>query len=131
MTEREVFEQTIRENPRDFTARKIFADWLDEHDEPEEADKQRRWDDVKQDSWEWLERFLQEVAFEGGRSSVSVEELLGVAESHLNRSGDWISLSTDTPEICFTESEEMWKHIGVVLGEDTSGRDASLFTCSC
>lgn len=43
MSDREPFLKMIAENPLDETNRLVFADWLDEHDEPEEASRQRAW----------------------------------------------------------------------------------------
>lgn len=37
MTEQEQFEDTIYNNPKDKTARLVYADWLDEHDDPDYA----------------------------------------------------------------------------------------------
>lgn len=39
----EAFLKVIRETPRDEVVRKVYADWLDEHDRPEEADFFRKW----------------------------------------------------------------------------------------
>ena len=41
---RDVFLAEIKANPYDECVKKIFADWLDEHDEPELADVYRNWD---------------------------------------------------------------------------------------
>src|SRR5262245_33639443 len=39
--ERQAFEDAINADPLDMTTRKVFADWLDDHDEPELADYHR------------------------------------------------------------------------------------------
>lgn len=41
MTERQAFLDAIKADPRDEATRKVFADYLDEHDEPELADWHR------------------------------------------------------------------------------------------
>jgi len=46
----------LLENEDDTTTRLIFADWLDDHGEHEEADRQRRWPAAK----EWLVQFCKE-----------------------------------------------------------------------
>ena len=36
------FLTALADNPRDVDLRRVFADWLDEHDAPELADEQRK-----------------------------------------------------------------------------------------
>lgn len=43
MTEREAFHKAIAENPTDATVRLVFADWLDEQGEHEDAEELRSW----------------------------------------------------------------------------------------
>ncbi len=62
MTEEELaFLATIKENPRDWVARKVYSDWLEEHDRVEDADKQRSWNEERQDALEWIEEFVEEI----------------------------------------------------------------------
>ncbi len=49
-TERQAFLAHIKVNPEDDVLRCAYSDFLDEHDLPEEADKQRNWREAKQ----WL-----------------------------------------------------------------------------
>ena len=56
MSERNAFLKTLAENEDDTTTRLVFADWLDEHGEHEEADRHRKWPAAK----EWLVRFCRE-----------------------------------------------------------------------
>src|SRR5262245_9445707 len=55
MSERDAFLKVLSENEDDTTARLVFADWLDEHGEHEEADRHRKWPAAKQ----WLVRLCQ------------------------------------------------------------------------
>jgi uncharacterized protein (TIGR02996 family) len=56
MIDREVFLQALADNPDDVDVRLVFADWLDDHGEHEEADRQRKWPAAKQ----WFVRLCQE-----------------------------------------------------------------------
>ena len=47
MNEREAFLEAIAANQDDTLIRLVFADWLDEHGEPEEAERQRQWPEAK------------------------------------------------------------------------------------
>jgi uncharacterized protein (TIGR02996 family) len=53
VNERIAFLKFLAENEDDVTTRLVFADWLDERGEHEEADRQRRWPAAK----EWLVKF--------------------------------------------------------------------------
>lgn len=53
MIERDAFLAALAANEDDTTTRLVYADWLDEQGEHEEADRQRKWPAAK----EWLVRF--------------------------------------------------------------------------
>lgn len=82
MDEREGFLKVLAENPDNVTTRLVFADWLDDHGEHEEAERQRKWVAAK----EWLVKLCHdnnppsEEQDEYG-SFVSYEKLIGLAES--------------------------------------------------
>lgn len=46
MNDRKTWERAVEKDPTNDLQRKIFADWLDEQGEVEEADRQRRWVDA-------------------------------------------------------------------------------------
>lgn len=54
MSERDAFVKVLTENEDDDVTRLVFADWLDEHDEPEEADRMRRWRASKEWMLDWV-----------------------------------------------------------------------------
>lgn len=55
MIERDAFLAALSANEDDTTTRLVYADWLDEQGEHEEADRQRKWPAAK----EWLVRFCE------------------------------------------------------------------------
>jgi len=55
--ERAAFLAALANNEDDAVTRSIFADWLDDHDEPEEADRQRKWPAAKA----WLMEFCLSI----------------------------------------------------------------------
>lgn len=56
--ERDAFLDEIITNPEDTATKKIFADWLDDHDCPEEADFYREWSlDKYRESLAWMKGF--------------------------------------------------------------------------
>jgi len=150
-TERLIFLAHIRDHPRDFSSRKIFADWLDEHDEPEEADKQRGWNDEKQDAWEWLEKcalgcsrytpFHQEDGESHSTGDeVSIEELITAALRYLD-TGEPCPLPMNSDSIG-ADGAMFWKNIELVTGRKYTlppppdediyyGQGDGMFRCAC
>ena len=55
--EQMAFEAAIRKNWDDDELRLVFSDWLVDHDQPEEAERMRRWPEVREQSKKWLEDF--------------------------------------------------------------------------
>ena len=55
--ELKAFLDAIAADPRDMTTRLVFADWLDEHNEPELADEQRKFSVLRFDAEQWMKGF--------------------------------------------------------------------------
>lgn len=74
MTEQDRFLRALAENEDDTTTRLVYADWLEEHDEYEEADRQRKWPAAKQ----WLLGLCkEEVSYYGSAPfTIPYEELI-------------------------------------------------------
>jgi uncharacterized protein (TIGR02996 family) len=56
VNERKAFLKALAQNEDDTPTRLVYADWLDENGEHEEADRQRKWPAAKQ----WLVQFCRE-----------------------------------------------------------------------
>jgi uncharacterized protein (TIGR02996 family) len=110
------FLRALVRNEDDTTTRLVYADWLDERGEHEEADRQRRWPVAH----EWLVRFCKEnsdyreASYNGliefgrqvtreGNSAERVSERV-----YLDSWGVWNALAD-----C---SQEFWKHWSVITG---------------
>lgn len=89
----------------DWATRCALADWLEEHDRPEEATIHRRWTkEAERKAWEYLEEFSKEFTFKGyddghyPSSNLSIEQLI-----ELTLSGDYYNYEGfDTPDIVWT-----------------------------
>lgn len=53
------FMKQVHDYPRDVKTRKVFADWLEDHDEPELADEQRNFSLEKYDAEQYLRKFAE------------------------------------------------------------------------
>lgn len=70
MSERDAFLKRLAEDEDDTATRVVFADWLDERGEHEEADRQRKWPVAKA----WIERVCKMCS--GEYQQVRYEELI-------------------------------------------------------
>jgi uncharacterized protein (TIGR02996 family) len=139
MNERDAFLKALAENEEDTTTRLVFADWLDEHGEHEEADRQRKWPGAK----EWLVRFCEqhnpdpdeedpcewvisyEVLLELGREAVEEADKKGFGFSCGNNETMCDALRDS--------SREFWINWSVVTGIPLppGGEDSGGFSCAC
>ena len=135
MNERDAFLKILAENEDDTTARLVFADWLDDHGEHEEADRQRKWPAAK----EWLVRFFSN--HDGGdyfgelTSYEQLIELGRVAVKEANERGFGFDCGSNE-SLCNAlraNSAEFWKNWSIVTGIPLPGgaEKKSYFGCSC
>lgn len=121
--EKAAFLAAIKENPRDLVTRKVFADWLDEHDEPEEADLQRRWTLEKQDGIEYLTAFAKE-------QRVSYDALLFmIREENVGHREDMQDAIYD-----FVRERDFARHFEAATGDKTKTPEefeGTYFRCAC
>jgi uncharacterized protein (TIGR02996 family) len=139
VSERNSFLKALAENEDDTATRLVYADWLDDHGEHEEADRQRKWPSAK----EWLVRFCRdhnpapddEDPYEW---VISYEELLGlgrqavegVAEEGFGfHCGNNMSMC----DALRANSREFWKNWSVVTGVPVPPdvEDKGYFSCAC
>lgn len=126
MSERYIFEKMIKDDPYDFVTRKVFADWLDEHDETELANKHRNWTIEKQEAWEWLENcatkcsgtryYFKEEELMPNENPISIEELIHAAHKYLD-SGECLYLPMNTEGIR-SDDDEFWANFSLVTGRE-------------
>ena len=133
MIERDDFLQALAEDEDDTATRLVFSDWLEEHGEPEEADRQRKWPAAKQ----WLVRFCRahNTSYE---HVISYEDLLELGRAAVAEADEeWVGFSCgDNMTMCDAlraQSREFWQNWSVVTGiplpPDVD--EKSHFTCGC
>lgn len=126
-------------NEDDTHTRLVYADWLEEQGEAEEADRQRKWPAAKAylkelavKHWDWLDEGededIDEIEEHDFYSS-SYHRLMYFLERHVDQN---YHLPFDTPYKFNDYSEEMWQHFSVITGHPVQ-TDTELppFSCGC
>ena len=137
-SERKAFLKALTKNEDDTTTRLVYADWLDEHGEHEEADRMRKWPAAK----EWLVRFCEENnppdEEDPDEWFISYETLLELGQEAIERGGKdgyWFSCGNNMGmcDALRDNCAEFWKNWSIVTGvplppdvEEKSG-----FSCAC
>ncbi len=114
--ERAAFLAAIEANPPDYLRRYVYADWLDEHGEHDEANRQRAFEQADR----WLRDFAE-------RYTIDYESLLGGAASGQGGCfGD-----DDGPHAMRTL--EFWESLEIVVGQKFTDdhRENTWFRCAC
>lgn len=131
MLEREGFEAAIRDNPTDYNLRLVFADWLDQHDEPEEADRQRKYRAAK----EWVRDFADKI--DQGYSFLlrCAREWLEYRRDDGDNWDNYVHMGTNEGYKDATDEDwaKFWVNYEIVTGEKVpmEKRDGPTFSCSC
>jgi uncharacterized protein (TIGR02996 family) len=135
MNERNAFLNALTDNEDDTSTRLVYADWLDEHGEHEEADRQRQWPAAK----EWLVRFCRDhnhqYSFEQVISCEELIELGRQAVGEATESGLGFDCGTNETmrDALYANCREFWKNWSVVTGIPVplDVEVKSRFGCSC
>jgi uncharacterized protein (TIGR02996 family) len=135
VSERNAFLKLLEENEDDTATRLVYADWLDERGEYDEADRQRKWPAAK----EWLVRFCRDhnhqYSFE---QVIPCEELIELGRKAVEEASEaglgFDCGSNETMrDALYANCREFWKNWSVVTGiplqPDVEGR--SYFRCHC
>ncbi len=114
--EREAFLAAIEKEPENYLHRYVYADWLDEHGEHDEATRQRAFEQADK----WLRKFADSY-------SIDYAELVDGAASGMGGCfGD-----DDGPQAMRTP--EFWESLEVVTGKSfpVDHRENTYFRCAC
>lgn len=114
MDDRQAFLDALKKNEDDVATRMIYADWLEENGEDDEAERQRKWPAAKR----WLQDFRRSINREGGEWDEESDKWLGngtyelphsyadiIEAGHLLAAGEFYCFKTDRGADFFREDE--------------------------
>jgi uncharacterized protein (TIGR02996 family) len=148
MNEQQRFLKAILDNPKDWDTRLVYADWLEEHDFPEEATRQRKY----RISYEWMKEFAFKHHPYSSYNSLDEYNEEELREHEVRILNDWLhflhghtlkereldfgDFYVPFSRISFSEyTDEMWAHFEVLTGEvaptDWKRTRTPNFSCSC
>jgi len=152
--EERVYVEELHRAPLDYTTRQVYADWLEDHDRPEDADFQRA---ITSEVWctaeTYLHNYHERLSYARAynyppgdpgldprdyQPPFTFEEMLAGAHKHLD--GGWgPTLPFDTPDFVYEEVDLFWSHFATYTGrriKAIDGRGSGLgpgrfLSCSC
>ena len=139
MNDRTPFLKALAENEDDTPTRLVYADWLDDRGEHEEADRQRQWPAAK----EWLAQFCRDHNpplddEDQDQWRVTCKELIDLGRTAIEEADqDGVGFSCgDNMDMCDAlrqNSGKFWKNwaivTGIALPPDIEA--TSQFRCAC
>lgn len=145
MTDKEKFEDLLRQNEDDDLTRAVFADWLDDHGFPDEATRHRNWRAAK----DWLTGLVPQLGeqclnygavwredAEMETRPFTYEDVIAAGYHVLSAGYGLIQHGDDTARDLFQDKatrREFWRCWQIVTGEvvPEGNRDDAPFGCSC
>lgn len=140
-SDEQAFLNLIEANPDDRAPRLVYADYLDEHDRPEEANRQRQW----HDSREWLKDYAVRLSpyetngltdWKTGKTLIGYPALGrdGAYEAMMERVEDDAEVFASGSDLHsldeLRDADEFFKHLAIVLGRAVNPSELS-YSCSC
>lgn len=126
--------------PTDEAPHKVFADWLDEHDRPEEADWHRLWTaKAAKAARAWFRKFAaehsEEVVEEGG-PPYSAEDMIGFGRDYLRDGSYHVQYGMSLQEYMSGDANRrrFWRNWALATGTyvpDETAETGYVFSCTC
>lgn len=133
---REDFLEALAENEDDVDTRMVFADWLDEKGEHDEAERHRKWPASKK----WLLDFVvknnhDEDKEDPYETQITYDSLMEFAMRAIVEDDFWFSCGSNMTmyEALYENINEFWANACVILGVDipVDAAEKSTFKCAC
>lgn len=133
MADRDDFLRAIKAEPQNYLSRCVFADWLDERGEHEEAERQRSYEAA----WKWFEELAENDGYTwDGEGKITAETLVEAGNVFAANNTAFVQRgSSGLQDALYGERSRFtfWRNWSVVTGRPIPewALDESPFRCSC
>jgi uncharacterized protein (TIGR02996 family) len=134
------FLAAIEAAPTDEAPHKVYADWLDEHDRPEEADWHRLWTPkAARAARKWFQKFAAEHSEEGldeGVTPYTAEDMIQFGRDFLRDGSYHVQYGMSLQEFMYDDDNrrEFWRNWALATGTfvpDEAAETGYVFSCTC
>lgn len=140
--QRQAFLDTLTANEDDTATRWIYADWLDEQNEHEEADRMRKWPAAKA----WMVEFAaslggtgvddDEENYYGPYREITYEDVIQAGRDFVANDDYFVQQGSELARSRMHEAgtkELYWRNWSVLTGiaVDDKTKQGTVFSCSC
>jgi len=133
------FLAAIEVAPTDEAPHKVYADWLDEHDRPEEADWHRLWTaKAARAARKWFEGFAAQHSHEldEGGPPYTADDMIQYGRDFLRDGTPHIQYGMSLQEFMAYDASrrEFWRNWGLATGTyvpDETADAGYVFSCTC
>lgn len=135
MVEEQDFINHLEAEPRDYTVRYIYADWLDENDRPEDAARQRSYESADK----WMDEFCKDRFhyYDDENRPITREDIIATAVAVIEVGG-WSHLTQygqeDLRDDYYGNEDRFLEVVYILTGrkvEKDDGFYPTVFSCSC
>lgn len=124
--ELKAFLDAIAADPRNMDTRLVFADWLDEHDEPEAARQQREFSVERYDAEQWLRLYAQRFNSYDDTETAFRNLIEGLRSKQLFAHGSDLHGLYE-----LDDADELKRNAEIYLRESLDDWNGFTFSCSC
>ena len=129
----------IEAAPNDEAPHKVYADWLDEHDRPEEADWHRRWTAKgARAARAWFRKFAAEHSdeFGDGGSGYTAEDMIQYGRDYIRDGSYHVQYGMSLMEFMEDDANrrEFWRNWALATGTyvpEETAETGYVFSCTC
>ena len=129
----------IEAAPNDEAPHKVYADWLDEHDRPEEADWHRAWTPKEaRAARTWFRKFAAEHSdeFGDGGPPYTADDMIQFGRDYLRDGSYHVQYGMSLQEFMFVDGNRrtFWRNWALATGTfvpDETAETGYVFSCTC
>jgi len=136
MTEQQAFLAALAEDEDDAGLRGIYSDWLEDHDLPEEADRQRQWPAAKK----WLVDFADQCGLTYW-TKITYQDVVAAGTNYADNGDYFVQMGSQKAQNLMANEEtrqSYWRNWSIITDRPIPGEGGNTwdekpqpFSCSC